>query len=33
MLNNILAVCVAGAVIMVIATILGALERLRKVFS
>ena len=30
MLNDVLAVCVAGAVIVVIATILGAVELLRK---
>jgi hypothetical protein len=30
MLNNVLAVCVAGAVVVVIATILGAVELLRK---
>jgi hypothetical protein len=30
MLNDVLAVCVAGAVVVVIATILGAVELLRK---
>ncbi len=30
MLNDILAVCVAGALLVVIATILGAVELLRK---
>jgi len=30
MLNEVLAVCVAGAVVVVIATILGAVELLRK---
>jgi hypothetical protein len=30
MLNDVLAVCVAGAVVAVIATILGAVELLRK---
>ena len=32
MLNDVLAVCVAGAVVVVIATILGAVELLRKSF-
>lgn len=30
MLNDILAVCVAGALVVVVATILGAVELLRK---
>jgi hypothetical protein len=33
MLNDILAVCVAAAVVVVIATILGAVERVRKVVA